>query len=86
MICHHAEVGDHSFIAANSLIGGYTKIKNNCFIGFSSTILHKLTIENETLLAAGALMTRSSEPFSKYKGVPAKKYDDHKSSGIEIKD
>lgn len=84
-VCHHAVIEDDCFIAANSLIGGYSIIKNNCFIGFSATILHKLTLENETLIAAGTLMNQNSTAYTMYAGIPAKVISNHQKQGIQLK-
>ncbi len=85
IICHHAEIFNDCFIAANSLIGGFTKVKNNCFIGFSSTILQKLVIEDETLIAAGTLMPNDSKKYTMYAGIPAKVKSTHQDNGIQLK-
>lgn len=84
-ICHHANIMNDCFIAAKSLVGGFTTIKNNCFIGFSSTILQKLIIEDETLVAAGSIVNKNSSKFDFLEGTPAKVVSNHKENGIEIK-
>lgn len=85
LICHHAEIKNDCFVAANSVIGGFTRVNNNCFIGFSTTVLQKLTIEKETLLAAGTLMHVDSKAYTMYAGVPAKEIREHAEDGILIK-
>ena len=84
-ICHHANIMNDCFIAAKSLVGGFTIIKNKCFIGFSSTILQKLIIEDETLVAACAIVNKNSSKFDILAGIPAKVVSNHKENGIEIK-
>jgi UDP-N-acetylbacillosamine N-acetyltransferase len=85
IVCHHAEIMNGCFIAAKSLVGGFTVIKNNCFIGFSSTILQKLIIEDETLVAACSLVNKNSSKFDFLVGTPAKTISNHKENGIQIK-
>ncbi len=85
IICHHSEIKDDCFVAARSTIGGFSILNNNCFIGFSSTILQKLTIESETLIAAGTIMNIDSKECTMYAGIPAKLISSHKENGIEIK-
>ena len=85
IICHHAEILNDCFIAAKTLVGGFTIIKNNCFLGFSSTILQKLIIEDETLIAAGSIVNKSSLKCDFLAGVPAKFISNHKQNGIKIK-
>lgn len=83
-ICHHAKVGNDCFIAAHSLIGGYTIIKDNCFLGFSSTVLQKLVIERETLIAAGAVVNKNSYMYQFLAGSPALVKTLHAKNGIVI--
>lgn len=83
-ICHNVEIESHSFIASQSLVGGFSKIGHNCFIGFNSTILHNVYIANETLVGAKSLVMQNTEPYSKYIGIPAEKVSTHE-KGIWIK-
>ena len=46
---------DHS----KSDIFGRIRIGNNCFIGSNSTILYGITIPNNTIIAAGSIVTHS---------------------------
>ncbi|MFA6143770.1 MAG: hypothetical protein WC691_03125 [Sulfuricurvum sp.] len=85
IICHHSEIKDDCFIAARSTVGGFSIVHNNCFIGFSSTILQKLTIASETLIAAGTIMNIDSTEYTMYAGVPAKPISSHQENGIQIK-
>ena len=85
IICHHAEIMNDCFIAAKTLVGGFTIIKNNCFLGFSSTILQKLVIEDETLVAASSVVNRNSFKYDFLAGTPAKSVSQHEVNGIEIK-
>lgn len=85
IICHHAEIMNDCFIAAKTLVGGFTIIKNNCFLGFSSTILQKLVIEDETLVAASSVVNRNSFKYDFLAGTPAKLISQHEVNGIEIK-
>lgn len=84
-ICHHAEIMNDCFIAAKSLVGGFTLIKNNCFLGFSSTILQKLIIEDETLVATASVVNKNSSKYDFLVGTPAKAISNHIENGIEIK-
>ena len=84
IICHHAEIMNDCFIAAKTLVGGFTIIKNNCFLGFSSTILQKLVIEDETLVAASSVVNRNSFKYDFLAGTPAKSISQHEVNGIEI--
>lgn len=46
-------------------------IKRDVWIGANATILKGVTIEEGCVIAAGAVVTRSTEPFGIYAGVPA---------------
>ena len=51
-------------------------IKDDCWIGGNSTILKGVTIETGCVIAAGAVVTKSTEPYGIYGGVPAKRLSD----------
>lgn len=52
---------------------GKITIKDNCFIGYGTTILPGCTIEENIIVGASSLVTKSLEKNSVYAGVPAKK-------------
>ncbi len=84
-LCHNVSILSHSFVAAQSVIGGFSIIKDNCFLGFNSTIIENITLEKETLVGAKSLVLNDTEEYSKYMGIPAKKISEHKKEGIKIK-
>ena len=47
-------------------------IKKGCWIGCNATILKGVTVSRGTVVAAGAVITRSTPPYSVVGGVPAK--------------
>lgn len=49
------------------------EIKDNVWIGANVTILDGVTVESGCILAAGAVITKSTEPDGIYAGVPAKR-------------
>ena len=49
------------------------KIKDDVWIGANVTILDGVTIETGCVLAAGAVVTKSTEPNGIYAGVPARR-------------
>lgn len=51
-------------------------IEENCFIGSVVTILQGVTVKEGCIICAGALLTKDTEPFSIYAGIPAKKIGD----------
>ena len=86
VICHHAKIQSHCFIAAKALVGGFTKIGSNSFLGFQSTVVQKLSLSSETLLAANSLLLKNSKKSTMYAGSPAKIISEHTDSGIQISD
>ena len=69
-IGHHGEIKDHNFISSHVVISGQCTIESNCFIGVNSTIGHGVKIGKETLLGAGAIVSKDTEEGSVY--VPAR--------------
>ncbi len=69
-IGHHSIIEDHNFISSHVVISGHCHIESYCFLGVNSTIAHKVKIGSETLLGAGAIITKNTEFQSVY--VPAK--------------
>ena len=52
---------------------GCIEIKDNCFIGAGSMILHGVMIGENCIIAAGSVVTKDCESNSVYAGVPAKR-------------
>ncbi len=86
LIGHETIFGDHNFLAGGTTIGGLCTIKNTSFFGLHSTIVHSITIEDESFIGAASLITKNTEKFGRYLGVPAKKIDEHKENGIQLQD
>lgn len=69
---------NHVFINPNKIIReqGLTTIgitiKNDVWIGAGAKILDGVTIETGSVIGAGAVVTKSTQPFSINAGVPAK--------------
>jgi sugar O-acyltransferase (sialic acid O-acetyltransferase NeuD family) len=60
-IGHHSIIKDHNFISSHVVISGHCVVESNCFIGVNSTFAHKITIANETLVGAGAIIMKNTE-------------------------
>lgn len=69
-IGHHSEIEDHNFVSSHVVISGFCTIKSYCFLGVNSTIAHKITLAEGTLLGAGCTITKDTEKNSVY--VPTK--------------
>jgi maltose O-acetyltransferase len=57
-------------------VNGEIHVGEHCWIGARALILPSVTIGNNTVVAAGAVVTRDCEPWSLYAGVPARKIRD----------
>lgn len=68
-IGHHSQIGDHSFITSHVVISGGVKVGANSFLGVNATIRDHITIGEYSLIGAGAIITKSTEPRSLYKGI-----------------
>jgi len=69
-IGHHSTIRSHNFISSHVVVSGQCTIESNCFIGVNSTIGHMVNVGKETLIGAGAVITKNTDPGSVY--VPAK--------------
>jgi len=71
--------GNHNFSETEKIIRsqGMTSIgisvQDDCWLGAHSVILDGVTIAKGCVVAAGAVVTKSTEPYGIYAGVPAKK-------------
>lgn len=82
-IGHHSVIESHNFISSHVVISGHCIIESNCFIGVNATIGHQVTIAKETLVGAGAIITKNTEEASVY--LPARSIKlDKKSSSIKL--
>jgi sugar O-acyltransferase (sialic acid O-acetyltransferase NeuD family) len=80
---HHSSIGDHVFFTSHVVLSGHCKVESHVFIGVNATIRDGLTIGEATLVAMGACLTRDTEPWSVYKGNPARKAE-LRSDGIDF--
>jgi sugar O-acyltransferase (sialic acid O-acetyltransferase NeuD family) len=69
-IGHHSEIHDHNFISSHVVVSGHCIIESNCFLGVNATIGHKVKIAKETLLGAGAVISKNTDEKGIY--VPAR--------------
>ncbi len=81
-IGHHSVIHSHNFISSHVVISGHCEIESNCFLGVNATLAHWVKIAKGTLVGAGAIITKDTEPDSVY--VPAKSTKIDKKS-FEIK-
>ena len=76
-IGHDVRVGDFTTLAPGVHVSGNVHIRDMVYIGTGVTIINgslrssPLVIEPRCVLAAGACITKSTEPDGLYAGVPA---------------
>jgi len=70
---HHAIIGDFSSLSPGVNLGGNTTLGNKVEMGIGSCTLQNLSIGHSSLIGGQSMVVASLPPFSKAKGVPAKK-------------
>ncbi|MCX7817046.1 MAG: acetyltransferase [Syntrophales bacterium] len=72
-IGHHGQIRDHVFFTSHVVLSGHCIVEPYCFFGVNATIRDGLHIAEGTLVAMSACVTKNTEPWGVYRGVPAKK-------------
>jgi sugar O-acyltransferase (sialic acid O-acetyltransferase NeuD family) len=72
-IGHHSEIEDHVTFTSHVVMSGHCRIKKYSVLGVNSTIRDGITINEGTFVGMSASVTKSTEEWSMYLGVPAKK-------------
>ncbi|MCA9163432.1 MAG: acetyltransferase [Planctomycetales bacterium] len=71
-IGHHSVIEDHVFFTSHVVLSGHCHVGPRCFLGVNATIRDQLRLGEGTLVGMGACVTRDTEPWSVYKGTPAR--------------
>lgn len=72
-IGHSAVIEDNCFVSSHVVISGYTRIGANSFLGVNSTLGNNIEFPRDSILAAGAVITKTSDKIGGiYAGNPAK--------------
>lgn len=72
-IGHHSIIKDHVLFTSHVVLSGHCVVEPYCFFGVNSTLRDGLHFAEGTLVAMGACVTKDTEPWGVYTGVPAKK-------------
>ena len=72
-IGHHSVIKDHVLFTSHVVLSGHCIVESNCFFGVNSTLRDGLHLAEGTLVAMGACVTKDTEPWGVYTGIPAKK-------------
>jgi len=81
---HGFVLGDHNVISPGCNIAADCVMESGCYIGIGATIIEHLHISDETLVGAGGLVLRDTEPYSKNIGNPSKVIGYHQDTGIML--
>ncbi len=72
-IGHDVVISEFTSIMPQCSISGNVRLGNRCFIGSGSRILQGITIGDDSVVGAGAVVTKSFATNSKLIGIPATK-------------
>lgn len=59
VLTHDNELGDFNFLSTNAVLGGFARVKNNCFFGLNSTIRDSVAVASDTLVGSAANVLKS---------------------------
>jgi sugar O-acyltransferase (sialic acid O-acetyltransferase NeuD family) len=70
---HRTRIGAHTFISSHVVISGFCEIGDHCFLGVNSCFGDELSVADDTVVGAGAVVVKSiAEPRGVWVGNPAK--------------
>ena len=70
---HHSIIKDHVFVTSHVVISGHCKIDSYSWFGVNSTIADGTYIAEGTVVAMGSVITKDTDAYGLYMGVPGKK-------------
>lgn len=71
-IGHHSIIKDHVFFASHVVLSGHCTVKSYCWLGVNATIKDGLTLAEGTILGMSACITKNTENYKTYIGIPAR--------------
>ncbi len=66
---HHSVINDHSFITSHVVISGRVQVGEQCFVGVNATLRDHINIGARSVIGAGALILKDTEPDSLFIGA-----------------
>ena len=72
-VSHDGRIGDHCFLAPRVVLAGGCTVEAFSFLGVNSTLRDGVTVAKRSMVAAGAVVTASTDPGGLYVGVPARR-------------
>jgi sugar O-acyltransferase (sialic acid O-acetyltransferase NeuD family) len=71
---HHVTIGDHCFLTCHVVVASHVTVESHCYLGLNATIGDGITIGRASIVGAGALVMRDTEPREVYLGQRAQRY------------
>ena len=71
-IGHHSVIKDHVFITSHVVISGACVIEDFAFFGVNATVRDETVVAHDTLVGAGALILKDTQPYELYKAEGTK--------------
>lgn len=65
-IGHDAVIEDHCFITSHVVVSGYVRVGARSFLGVNATLRNSITLGEQTLVGAGAIIMKDTAPRSVY--------------------
>ena len=65
-IGHDAVIEDHCFITSHVVVSGYVRVGTRSFLGVNATLRNSITLGEQTLVGAGAIIMKDTAPRSVY--------------------
>lgn len=59
-IGHDSTIEDHCFVSSHVVVSGHVRVKRYCFIGVNATLRNSITVAEETLVGAGAVIMKDT--------------------------
>lgn len=69
-IGHDSVIEDHVFVASHVVVSGNVRVKRYCFIGVNATLRNSITVEEQSLIGAGAVIMKNTKAKGVY--MPAR--------------
>jgi len=83
-IGHSVKIEKYCYLSICIAVGGFSIIRNNCFLGMNSTIKNGITIAEKNIIGSASNVVRSTDPVGVYVGNPAKRMKDIELNNIRI--
>jgi sugar O-acyltransferase (sialic acid O-acetyltransferase NeuD family) len=82
-IGHDSVIEDHCFISSHVVVSGYVRVGARSFIGVNATLRNSITLGEQSLIGAGAIIMKNTAPKSVYMPERAKLFP-KKSDEIDL--